>query len=90
MDFAYLKGITFKYTFKDFGPEVYFATMIGINIFTPCIAVDTTIISSFDMPVSISFNVITLSTANPILIDHFINILHLLINYLNTCIVPLT
>lgn len=67
--FIYLIGVTFRYKLNGFGPEVYFAIINGIIIFTTYIAVLITIMSSFDTPASISFKVDILSVAaNPIFI----------------------
>lgn len=67
-----------KYTLIAFGPEVYFPTTSGTTMFTPCIAVDIMVMSSFDIPTSMSFNVVALSAAaNPILnTQHNNNVIH--------------
>jgi len=65
--FRYLIGVTFRYKLNGFGPEVYFAITNGIIIFTAYIAVLITIMSSLDIPASISLRFDTASVAaNPI------------------------
>lgn len=56
-------GKTFRYTLIGFGPEVYFAKMNGIIMFTADITVSIIDMSSFDIPASMSFKVDTLSVA---------------------------
>jgi len=65
--FLYLIGINFIYALIGFVPEVYFDTMRGTIILTMYMDIVIIIMSSLDIPASISLRFDTASVAaNPI------------------------